>query len=357
MTQFYDRYYPTVSLRRGEMRGFEKLVDAEKQKTLPVVLLAPWLNSIKFENSFNILQKSIGDQLIIVDLDRYYESSSPLESRVYFWSLLEKENGPKKWMTLVEEHENYIPCLQFIGIEEALFKDQLEWARNLGRGFCIRFELNMLPKDFEFSSLLSKIRPTDDSLIILDFGYHDYSAELSNEIKFLLDGIFDISPDFKVVVSGSNFPNDFSDFDNFSQSQPNSARQIYNEVKAQYDNYSVFFGDWASTKPRKYDGHGSPPLPRIDYPVASQWIMARSKSEKWNFQDAALRITRLTEWENRPKIWGTGVIERTALGLPGGIKTHPEVIAARINIHLFVQANANLPNPPSQPKGKWKDPI
>jgi hypothetical protein len=51
------------------------------------------------------------------------------------------------------------------------------------------------------------------------------------------------------------------------------------------------------------------------------------------------------------------MIEKTALGLPGGIKTNPEVIAARINIHLFVQANANLPNPPSQPRGKWKDPI
>lgn len=357
MTQFFNRYYPTVSLRRGEMRAFEKLVDSEKEKMLPIVLLAPWLNSIKFENSFNIIEKSIGSQPIIVDLDRYYESTSTLESREYFWSLLDNDVGPYNWMKLIEEHKNYIPCLQFLKIDEGLFVSQLDWARKLGRGFCIRFELGMLPDNFVVGDFLSKIKVSDDCLVAVDFGYQDYSEPLSNEIKSLIGDILAISPDFKIVVSGSNFPNDFSDYDNFSRSQPNAARQVYDEIKAQYDNYSVFFGDWASTKPRKYDGHGSPPRPRIDYPVTSRWIMARSKSEKWTFQDAAIRITRLPEWENRPKIWGTGIIEKTALGQSGGIKAHPEVIAARINIHLFVQANANSPNPPSQPKGKWKDPI
>ena len=66
------------------MRALEKLPVSEKQKMLPIVLLAPWLNSIKFENSINIVNKSIGDQPIIVDLDRYYQSSSPLESRAFF---------------------------------------------------------------------------------------------------------------------------------------------------------------------------------------------------------------------------------------------------------------------------------
>jgi hypothetical protein len=56
MTQFYDRYYPTISLRRGEMRAFKKLPDGEKQKMLPIVLLAPWLNSVRFENSINIVK-------------------------------------------------------------------------------------------------------------------------------------------------------------------------------------------------------------------------------------------------------------------------------------------------------------
>lgn len=356
MTQFYDRYYPTISLRRGEMRAFKKLPDGEKQKMLPIVLLAPWLNSIRFENSINIVKGSVGDIPIIVDVDRYYQSSSTLESRQYFWSLLDKNEGPKNWMSLVEAHENYIPCLQFLGTSEDLVHEQIAWARTLRRGFCIRYEISNLPKEYDPAPLLENIR-NDDCLLVIDFGYSDYSENVSTYIKEFMSRIFEVSPGFKIVVSGSNFPNDFSDFDNFSQSQPNSARQYFNDVKAQFGNYAVFFGDWASTKPRKYDGHGSAPRPRIDYPVTTHWIMARSARDGWNFEDAALRITRLPEWADHPKIWGTGMIEKTALGLPGGIKTNPEVIAARINIHLFVQANANLPNPPSQPRGKWKDPI
>lgn len=338
------------------MRAFEKLPSSEKQKMLPIVLLAPWLNSISFDNSFNIISKSIGDQPIIADLDRYYISSSDLESRVYFWSLLDAENGPKKWMALIEDHQNYIPCIQIINVGNDKIDEQLQWARDLARGFCLRFELERWPNSDIDYNIIYKVAD-DDCLIIIDYGYSDYSETLRIKISHILAVIFEISPQLRIVISGSNFPNDFSEFDEFSKSQPNSARQLFSMLKGQYGNYNVFYGDWASTKPRKYDGHGSPPLPRIDYPTASQWIMARSKALAWSFQDAAARIMRLSEWGNHPKIWGTGMIEKTALGLPGGIKTHPEVIAARINIHLFVQANFNLPNPPNQPKGKWKDPI
>ena len=122
MTHFFDRYYPTVSLRRGEMRAFEKLQDSEKEKTLPIVLLAPWLNSISFDNSFKIIQKSMGNIPIVVDLDRYYRSANNLESRAYFWSLLEPIYGPEKWMQLVQSHQNFIPCFIIIAT-----------------GFCIHF--------------------------------------------------------------------------------------------------------------------------------------------------------------------------------------------------------------------------
>jgi hypothetical protein len=356
MTEFFDRYYPTVSLRRGEMRAFEKLPASEKQKMLPIVLLAPWLNSISFDNSYNIIAKSIGDQPIIVDLDRYYSSSSDLESRRYFWSLLDAEKGPTNWKFLVENHKNYIPCIQILNVDSDKIDEQIRWSRDLARGFCLRFELERWPNsDLDFGTI-EKVAD-DDCLIIIDYGYSDYTEILHEKTSAILTTLFEISPEFRVVICGSNFPNDFAEFDEFSKSQPNSARQLFSTLKGQFGNYNMFYGDWASTKPRKYDGHGSPPLPRIDYPTASQWIMARSKALAWSFQDAATRITRLPEWESHPKIWGTGMIEKTSLGLPGGIKTHPEVIAARINIHLYVQANFNLPNPPNQPKGKWKDPI
>lgn len=356
MTEFTNRYYPTIALRRGEMRAFSKLPDSEKGKIFPILLLAPWLNSIKFENSFRVIHKCVGDQKIIVDLDRYYQSSSLLESRTYFWSLLEKDSGPEKWMKLVEAHQNYIPCLQTLGVAKAMVQLQIEWARQLGRGFCFRYELERYD---DFASEIDALAEVaeDDCLIILDFGYSDDVDGASAKINQILEKIFDISSNFRVTICGSNFPNDFSDFDDFAQSQPIAARAVYEKVRAIFGNYKVYYGDWASTKPRKYDGGGSPPLPRIDFPMPTRWIIARSKGEDWSLDDAALRITRLPEWLDRPIVWGTGMIEKTAKGLPGRIKTHPEAIAARINIHLFIQANYGGSGFSMQPKGKWVDPI
>lgn len=356
MTVFTRRYYPTLCLRRGEMLALEKLPDETKESILPIILLAPWVNSIKFENTFKIIKKSYGDLPIIVDIDRYYKSENLLESRTYFWSLKDSIDGPQRWMDLVESHPNYIPCIQMAGISEELVIKQVEWARHLGRGFCLRYEIDRFEVP-TFNSSLIKYVSNDDYIIVVDFGYHDYSDSVLDKISTVLTEIFDVSASAKVVVTGSNFPNDFEEFDDFARSQPNSAREIYSKILQRFGNYSVFYGDWASAKPRDYDGRGSPPRPRVDYPTSNSWIFARSKDEEWNFQDAATRITRLPEWEQRPKIWGTGMIEKAAMGLPGGIKNHPDVIASRINIHLFVQAGADGAMHPPQPVSKWKDPI
>jgi len=356
MTEFTKRYYPTVSIRRGEMRALEKLPRSVKAEMLPIALLAPWLNSIKFQNTFNILSKSVGDLPVIVDLDRYYQSASTLESRTYFWSLFDKEVGPANWMKLVEDQPNYIPCLQALGLSREKIEQQISWARQLGRGFCLRLEMERYI-DFDDQIEIIESCVQDDFLIILDFGYSDFSGALKDAITDLLNRIYQVSADLKVTLCGSNFPNNFSDFDDFSQSQEISSRSFYNELGKIFGNYNFFYGDWASTKPRKYDGGGSKPLDRIDFPTATSWIIARSKEESWNLRDASERITRLPEWETRPKVWGTGMIEKTALGIPGGINTHPEAIAARINIHLFTQANYGGGNQDFRPKGKWKDPI
>lgn len=356
MTEFTKRYYPTISIRRGEMRAFEKLPISEKEKMLPIALLAPWLNSIKFDNTINILKKCVGNQPIIVDLDRYYQSDSSLESRKYFWSLLNKETGPKEWINLIRNNPNYIPCIQMIGIDDSGIDFQVDAAREMGRGFCFRFELERY-NDFENRIEEFKKYKNDDCLIVIDFGYTDFSLLMKDRIIGYLGKIFSIFEGFRVTVCGSSFPNDFSDFDEFARTQPIAARSFHNEILKIYGNYNVFYGDWASTKPRKYDGGGSQPLPRIDFPTPTSWIIARSRDQKWSLQDAAERITRLPEWSERPIVWGTGMIEKTAKGVPGGITTHPEAIAARINTHLFIQANFGGSIASAQPKGKWKDPI
>lgn len=356
MTQFTKRYYPTICIRRAEMKALEMLPETEKSKMLPIVLLAPWLNSIEFENTFRIIEKSIGNIPIIVDLDRHFSSTSPLPSRQYFRNLLDPTKGPDLWIDLIREHKNYIPCIQILNISSDLIQKQIDYAKEIGRGFAFRLELSFIKNIDAIMALISQ-HADQDILIIIDYGYVKSALSAEMNTSSIIDMLLSISNTLKFVVTGASFPNTFSEYDDFSEAPPIFSRSIYNNLARQYGNYNLFYGDWASTKPRTYDGGGSVPLPRIDFPTSRSWIIARSKENGWDFQTAAEMITRLSEWSTRPMVWGTGMIEKAAKGLPGGISTGPQAIAARVNIHLYLQNNFGTQPPPTGPKGKWVDPI
>jgi len=355
VSQFDQRYYPTLCIRRAEMKAMENLPPSEKAKMFPVVLLAPWLNSREFTNTFEIISKSIGDFPLIVDVDRYFRSESETPSRKFFNELIDPKKGPKAWVDLIASHENYIPCLLMEGISTDDINFQIEEFRKIGRGYVIRVELQRMP-DFDRVFKIIENRSGDDILLIIDYGYASDSVELEQKLSSVIDKSVSISPDVPFLISGSNFPNSFGQYDNFAEAELIESRQIYIRLFAKYGNYKFYYGDWASTKPRKYDGGGTP-VPRIDFPTSTQWIIARSKEEEWDFRKAAEKITRLPEWNNRPMVWGSGIIEKAASGLPGGVSTGPQAIAARVNIHLYLQSNFGQPLSKDAPKGEWLDPI
>lgn len=356
MSEFYRRYYPTLCIRRAEMKAMEKLPPSEKAKMLPIALLAPWLNSIEFKNTFEVIQKSVGPIPTIVDLDRGYRSDSQFPSRKYFRSLLGGAGAAERWIELIEGHENYIPTVQLRGFDDAAVELQIETFKRLGRGRVFRVEFDGQPDLERVLGFLDRA-DIDQQLMVLDFGWHDYSLEQQAICSRVIERLISISDQMRFVVVSSNFPNDFTDLDNMAP-VPIDSRKLYQSLLATYGNYQMYYGDWASTKPRKYDGGGSKPLPRIDYPTKDRWIISRSKEEEWDFYEAAKRVTRLAEWRDRPAVWGSSMIEKTALNLPGGISTGPQAIASRVNIHLFLQNNytadriADIPT-----EAAWVDPI
>lgn len=356
MSPFFERYYPTICIRRAEMKAMENLPDSEKRLMLPIVLLAPWLNSISFENTFNVLERSIGNIPVIVGLDRYFKSHSSLPSREFFNRLLSGDAGVDSWISVVEAHQHFIPLVQVSGVSDQFVLRQIDVFRALGRGFCFRIE-TQLYDDWRRTLEFVRRCVADEILTVLDYGYRDPSLELTNELSSIVRSFFEIDDRLKLVISGANFPNSFSDFDDFSKTQPIGSRLVYEQLRQNFGNYQIFYGDWASTKPRQYDGGGSRPRPRIDFPTKSQWIISRSKDEEWTFQEAAERITRLEEWSTRPSVWGAGLIEKTARGLPGGITTGPLAIAARVNMHLYLQNHFEVQGPLPVPEAVWNDPI
>lgn len=329
---------------------------AEKQAMLPIALLAPWLNSIDFDNTVRILNDSIGETWMIVDLDSYFHSSSPLPSREFFKTLCDTSKGHLPWVDFVSRNLFFIPCVQTLDRSDHAIHYQVDAFRELGRGFVFRFELD---KNYDFDRAFSFISAAiqDDILCVFDYAYGEPTLVLENKLSSLISKLVSIHEGAKFVISGSNFPNDFSEFDDFEASKPIGSRILFDNLSKQFGNYNMFYGDWASTKPRRYDGGGSRPLPRIDFPTKERWIIARSKTEGWDFNTAAERITRLPEWLGHPEVWGAGMIEKTARGLPGGISTGPEAIACRVNMHLYIQNHYDANSTPPPPRGAWIDPI
>lgn len=75
MTQFTARYYPTLCIRRAEMRAMKFLPLSEKEKMLPIVLMAPWLNSISFDNTVSVVRECVGQIPLIADIDTYLKTT------------------------------------------------------------------------------------------------------------------------------------------------------------------------------------------------------------------------------------------------------------------------------------------
>ena len=60
------------------------------------------------------------------------------------------------------------------------------------------------------------------------------------------------------------------------------------------------------------------------------------------YEQIASRVMADPTWSSEIKIWGTYLISSTAGGLPGSINSPASAAAARINIHLYKQANFGL---------------
>lgn len=356
--EFRERYYPTLCVRRGEMIGLEHLPDAQKDEILPIIPLAPWLNSHRFENTFARIKKSFGERPLIADIDRYYQSDSQHQSRRFYRELLTGSEDASLWIETISERRNYIPVVQFEGQYQDSVETQINSFSALGRGYVFRFETQ---RNSSYLPILRRalLCDPDHILIIFDFGWAKNLNLALSEANGLLRQVYgeDRNEPHKVVISCSNFPSSFSEFDNFNSSLEIESRVLFDNIRERFSNYPVYYGDWASTKPRSYDGFGSSPLPRIDFPTRNRWIFSRSKVEEWDYQDAAERLSRLEEWNDRPDIWGSGMIERTALGLPNSISTGPQNIAARINLHLFMQNNYRRDPRPAPVHQAWNDPI
>lgn len=338
-----NSYVPTLAVRPSEMNGLEMLPGPTKDRLCPIFLLAPWVNSAVLDNSLKRIGRAFSNRGYFLDLDRHYQydRDNPTSAQAEFRRLFEAQGDYSNWLDFIEAEESVHPCIQMSGQDEGELVRQIERVREMGRRFCVRIEMRQMPENLNYAVSALRRFGAADFIIAIDAGWvrnADVNAAAADMLG-LINGPLDVlDSNVPLIISLTTIPKTFNDIEGVNIVEFDN-RRIVEQVRRQCNFYRVAYGDWGSTRPRTYE-HARRPLPRIDYPVESQWLFARGRNSNWDYSDAARAINETPEWnENRGlNIWGERMIEMTAVDSNLGINTPQKNVASRVNIHLHRQA-------------------
>lgn len=355
-------YLVTLGVRPAELRGLKELPGGTKDRLRPLLLLAPWLATIPLSRAIQKFEAAYPSRPYFIDVDTYYQASDNVNEAKLLWRrLAAKPADVEAWWALLEEFPCANPCLLLAEqpIEKAW--DQINWARERGRTFCIRMNLSTpfgpgIPSWMPMLVEQLSAEGANDYAVVFEFGWVQNPLEVAAMASGYTRSFFaSIPAEVPVAVSCTSFPKDFTRYDGMAE-VPFTNRDLMAQVQRATNHPRIVYGDWGSTKPRAY-GHASPPKHRIDFPTARSWVIARDQEESVDFQTAAQRIIGSGHWSGTLGIWGEQLIEGTAAGQNFAIDTMPKMYAARINIHLHRQAFYNDLPPPSALDEAWSDDL
>jgi hypothetical protein len=344
-------YLPMLSLRPAEMRALEELPNLTKDRLLPIVHLRPWVASHRLENAMDRISDAYGDRRVIIAMgEREQANERPVHSQLEDLRL--PREGFRRWCEFFEENENYIPAMQFspeVPEEEA----QIARIFGLDRGLVVIVERPA----FGFIELIARrVGERSDGgrgvCFVVDFGVasQDHllvAATASNYIAAIKKG----SPEAFVAISASSFPDNFVNLND----QPIYERRLFDQLSAQSD---IIYSDRGSARVERPAGGSGAPAPRIDYPLFTRWAFYRS-GDKVGFSGYQQQASRLMKaeadavWNPKLRVWGTQMIERTAAGDTSAIGSPAKATAARINLHLHLQAFYNNPGAAEDTDEEW----
>jgi len=345
-------YIPVISLKPAEMAALEELPIKDKSILLPLIPLKKWANSKSFEKSLERINKALGDNYYVADIDKDFlfgvrNNSSSCADEVIdvFMKLSLSDSGYRNWVDFIEENELLIPTIQFEDISQ--LSDQIDNFLEINKPIVARFEFfgsnAISASDFyEAVKVLSRKQYANGLLIIFDYGdvnrfdlleYSKYSA--------LIKRIHSILPSAFFSLSGTSFPYSFAG--SYRGEIPIYERQIFNKVSSDCQGIPLIYSDRASTRALSNIGGAGVPPPRIDYPLRNDWRFIRKEftndfSDKESlYKSAAQEILRADYWNHDLHLWGTQMIEKTSVGDRYGITSASRATAVRINLHLYQQ--------------------
>jgi hypothetical protein len=329
-------YCPILHARVAEIKGLERLPEPTKELLFPLIVARPWPNANHLSKTWEKVADAFGARRYAVDLDPFKKhSNSDKPAAAEFTALFEPNDGYVSYFDAVEAiGPNAIPVLQLTNGFLPDLDRQIEHAARLDRGLVCRIQRDLCAQPTVLVPQVLAAFP--DIVLFLDVGWsqdllgHELWAD--RIIATFADG----EPEAEIVVAGSSFPEAF-------RAKPRDTilaqeRAVFDNLVRRYNSVVFTYGDWGSTRPPKDPTPMGSIPPRIDLPMAREWISFRSENAE-GFEDVAQRVIEDDAWPSNLNIWGTYQIEGTAEGVPDGIKGQAASAAARINIHLHRQAH------------------
>lgn len=357
-----QEYLVTLGIRPAELSGLKELPGSTKDALTPLVLLAPWLATSPLSRALDKFEEAYPARPYFIDVDAYYQvNDKPNEAKASWSQLAQKPANLEYWWHLLSEYPNANPCLLMAEQPIESAREQIAWARENDRIFCLRMNLDGgvgsgIPP--WMPALINELAAegANDYAIVFEFGWEpDALLVAASAIGYMTSFFSKIPPGVAVVVSCTTFPRGFTDFNGIDECKFTN-RDLIAQVQRETNHPRIIYGDWGTTKPRSY-GHASAPKIRIDYPTDGSWIIARNKNEQVSFQEAAQRITGSSSWTGNLGVWGEQLIEGTADGQAFAIDSMPKMYSARINIHLHRQAFYDHLPPPDALDEEWSDDL
>lgn len=336
-------YSPLLHARLAELRALRELPDTTKNLLVPIIKLRPWLNAKTLDKALEVVEQAVGNRLYGLDLDESKFELVPdpgKPARVEFAALFNAEDGYRRYYELVASGSNRVPVFRGINAPQPQVDEQLDRIRGLERGGFVRAPHNS-PGAILDVVQRAHDRAIENIVFVIDCGWGRDLLTRSAICAGLVQQIVDIAEDFEIVISGSSFPDSFNGlgprFETLAQE-----RSLFQEVRRAVNGGNLIYGDWGSTRPPS-DPVPMRNIPRIDVARSSNWLSWRSEDEE-DYQDLAIRAMNDPEWEGDLGIWGEYMIESTASGSDGAIRSPAMAAAVRVNFHLHRQANFENPD-------------
>jgi len=354
-----QEYFVTIGVRPAELSGLKELPATTKDRLSALLLLAPWLATTPLSRAIEKFEESYPSRPYFIDVDTYYRTNENGNEAKDLWQrLATKPADVDAWWELLSSFPNANPCLLMAEQSLASARQQIAWARENHRAFCLRMNLADTGSGIPpwMPELVQELAAegANDYTVVFEFGWVEDALSVAAIASGYTNTFFSIIPPVvPVIISCTSFPKDFTVYDGTNVEQFTN-RQLIAQVQQGTNHPRVVYGDWGSTRPRSY-GHASQPKKRIDYPTDTSWVFARNNGIEVSFPVAAQRIVDSGFWSGDLGIWGEQLIEGTAEGQAFAIDTMPKMYAARINIHLHRQAFYGHLPPPSALDEEWND--